>query len=319
MPSSQEVLRSSEEQMSSYNPIGDFSENGINSCFGSVERVDLRALDELVWSSMVLMRSLSSGSVNIPGSKFESGSELHEYWLRWPCKGVPKLKTLDLKSAYKQLPLMLAEVSKANICLKCPRDNDVYGFPYSNPFARYLQRVFWHLSIVSANYFDDNPIVEMAQLCSSTESTMRAVVNLLGIEISEDKEQSFNGSAETLCVSVDVSSEALDAVRVSNRKDRVEDIGGALQRMLWEGKVHVKDCSSRRLRFRVVVVEIGFGTPEVSGKAECKYNAFGLVGFCFIGATMRGGPAEHLGASFLRRSSRDGARVAKDTSWAKWR
>ena len=135
---------------------------GFNSCFESVDRVDLRALDELVWSSMVLMRSLSSGNINIPGSKFESNSELHECWLRWLCKGAPKLKTLDLKSAYKQLPLMPAQGSKAVLCWKCPLDNEVCGFPcltlsfgavasvlHFNRFARHLQHVFWHLGIVS--------------------------------------------------------------------------------------------------------------------------------------------------------------------------
>ena len=44
-----------------------------------------------------------------------------------------------------------------------------------------------------------------------------------------------------------------------------------------------------------------------------------VVEFCFIGATMQGGPAGHLGASFLTRSSQNGARVAKDISLAKWR
>ena len=56
---------------------------------GLVEPVDLRALDEVVWTSMVLMRSLSSGILNIPGAKSEGGSQLHNYWLRGACNGVP--------------------------------------------------------------------------------------------------------------------------------------------------------------------------------------------------------------------------------------
>ena len=42
-------------QRSKCRPIGDFSENGVNSCFGSAERVDSRALEQVVWTSMVLM------------------------------------------------------------------------------------------------------------------------------------------------------------------------------------------------------------------------------------------------------------------------
>ena len=214
---------------------------------------------------------MSSGSINILGAKFEGSAELHEYWLRWPCKGTPKLKTIDLKSAYKQLPLLPEEVSEAIICLKCPDDGEVYGFPcltlpfgvvasvlHFNRFARYLQRVFWHLGIMSANYFDvdDYPIVEMSQLCSCTGGTMGAVVNLLGIRVSEDKDQGFNGSADMLGVSVDVSSEGFDAVKVANRGDRVEDIDGALHRILLEGKVHVKELPALfgRLHFSEVQI-----------------------------------------------------------------
>ena len=52
------VRRFAVVQKSKCRPIDDFSENGVNACFGSVERVDLRALDEVVWSAMVVMRSL---------------------------------------------------------------------------------------------------------------------------------------------------------------------------------------------------------------------------------------------------------------------
>ena len=71
--------------------------------------------------------------------------------------------------------------------MKFPSDNEVCGFPYLtlpfgavasvlhfDRFARYIQRVFWHLEIISSNYFDDYPVLEMSQLCSNTDSTMKA-------------------------------------------------------------------------------------------------------------------------------------------------
>ena len=53
-------------------------------------------------------------------------------------------------------------------------------------------------------YFDHYPIVEMSQFCSNTENTIRANVNLLGIQISEDPDQGFSRSAEMSGVCIDV-------------------------------------------------------------------------------------------------------------------
>ena len=258
------VRRFAVMQKNKCRPIDDFSENGVNSCFGSVERVDLRALDEIVWSSMIIMRTLKSGLVDVPGSSQSKASNLHDYWRRYMSRAVPKLKALDLKSAYKQLPLSPSEVSKAVICLKCPSDNEVYGFPcltlpfgavasvlHFNRFARYLQRVFWHLGIISSNYFDDYPVLEMSQLCSNTDSTMKAVVGLLGIRISEDKDQGFNGVAEMLGVKVDLTSDDFSEIRVANKQDRVDEIGSAISKIVAEGQVCVRELPSLfgRLQF----------------------------------------------------------------------
>ena len=85
------VRRFAVMQKNKCRPIDDFSENGVNSCFGSVERVDLRALDEIVWSSMIIMRTLKSGLVDVPGSSQSKASNLHDYWRRYMSRAVPKL------------------------------------------------------------------------------------------------------------------------------------------------------------------------------------------------------------------------------------
>ena len=73
--------------------------------------------------------------------------------------------------------------------------------------------------VLASGCLDDYPIVEMSQLCINTENAMTAVVNLLGVRISEDKDQGFNRSAEMFGVCLDVSSEDLSAVKVGNRED----------------------------------------------------------------------------------------------------
>ena len=143
-------------QKDKWRPIDDFSENGVNGSFGSMEKVDLRAMDESVWISVAMMRALKSGTYNF---RLSDGGELsgsvHSDWLQDGNRSPPMLKTLDLKSAYKQLALNESESRKSVICLKCPDDGQVYGFacktlPFGavasvlhfNRFARFLRAVF---------------------------------------------------------------------------------------------------------------------------------------------------------------------------------
>ena len=39
-----------------WRPIDDFSENGVNACFECFEKVSLKALDEVAWVCMYIMK-----------------------------------------------------------------------------------------------------------------------------------------------------------------------------------------------------------------------------------------------------------------------
>ena len=64
--------------------------------------------------------------------RLPDGSELagsvHGDWFQGGNQPRPMIKTLDLKSAYKQLALNELESRKSVFCLKCPDDGRVYGF-----------------------------------------------------------------------------------------------------------------------------------------------------------------------------------------------
>ena len=96
-----------------WGPIDDFSENGVNGSFGSMEKVDLRALDETVWLSVAIMRAVKLGTYSF---RLSNGSYLegkvHEAWFANGCVPRPMVKTLDLKSAYKQLGLNIFLASR---------------------------------------------------------------------------------------------------------------------------------------------------------------------------------------------------------------
>ena len=93
-------------------PIDDFSQCAVNDAFACCERVELRTLDELLWACIILVRHckhmsafeypLSDGA--ILSGPVSSGWGKTDWSLR--------VGAIDLKSAYKQLPLHPADKGK---------------------------------------------------------------------------------------------------------------------------------------------------------------------------------------------------------------
>ena len=232
-------------QKDKWRPIDDFSENGVNGSFGSMEKVDLRALDETVWLSVAIMRALKSGaySFRLADGSFLEGKVNDARFTNGSMR--PLVKTLDLKSAYKQLALNDLEARKSVICLKCPDDGQVYGFvcktlPFGavasvlhfNRFARFLKAVFLRCGVVACNYFDDYPIVELSPLSDNTEGTLKAITKLLGITVAEDKDESFSSVTDLLGVTLDLTDQDMGEVRVCNKLERKKDLTLALDEVI---------------------------------------------------------------------------------------
>ena len=90
----------------------DLAENSVNRAYAVSDRISLRALDELVWAAITLFKVfLAKGEVVIP---LADGSRLcfqvHPFWRSLPHDRLqPSVKTVDLKSAYKQLAVSPAD------------------------------------------------------------------------------------------------------------------------------------------------------------------------------------------------------------------
>ena len=248
------VRRFAVYQKDKWRPIDDFSENGVNGCFGSMEKVDLRALDETVWLSVALMKAMKTKSYNF---RLSDGSSLtgavNEAWFQNGALPGPRpmIKTLDLKSAYKQLALNELEARKSVICLKCPEDGQVYGFacrtlPFGavasvlhfNRFARFIRAVFLERGVIACNYFDDYPIIELGNLVSNTSGTLRAITKFLGVNIAEDKDSEFSMTTDLLGVTVDLSDEQMELVKVGNKLERRRDLSSALDEIIAGRKIN---------------------------------------------------------------------------------
>ena len=245
------VRRFAVEQRGKLRPIDDLRENRVNEAFSSAERATLYALDHLMWMSIFLARLYRQGGE----FKFEleDGSVLignvHKDWLE---AGVDlKVTAMDLKSAYKQLPLSPLDSDKAVVSPWSEEDRDVRCFACNTlPFgasasvhnflrvSAFLQAAGCALGILWTSYFDDFPMVSHALHTSSTlAACAKGLMSLFGFVYSEEKLAPFGYDAEILGVVVDLKDAAAGKVTVSNKPSRVDELKEALDGILDVGVI----------------------------------------------------------------------------------
>ncbi|CAE7258422.1 unnamed protein product [Symbiodinium sp. CCMP2456] len=194
--------------------IDDLAENSVNRAYAVSDKISLRALDELVWTALTLFKIfLSKGEVAIPLSDGRLlRFPVHSFWRTLKPEGLqPSVKTVDLKSAYKQLAVLPADRCLSVVTIKDPVSGAALGYESwtllfgatssvvsFNRVARLLQRVLIELQVMASNYFDDYPVLELLPLCGNTQSTIRAILDMLGFVWAEDKDQ-----AEAIASAVD--------------------------------------------------------------------------------------------------------------------
>ena len=112
-----------------FRPIEDFAESELNSAFAYCDKLDLRALDQLVamirWWVQV---TRGGGRVSVElsdGSRLEGN--VHSSW-KTEEASAPHLTTLDLRNAYKQLALSPQSRRLAVTSLLCPETGNIACF-----------------------------------------------------------------------------------------------------------------------------------------------------------------------------------------------
>ena len=244
------VRRFAVEQRGKLRPIDDLRENRVNEAFSSTERATLYALDHLMWMSIFLARLYRQGGE----FKFEleDGSVLvgyvHKDWLE---AGVDlKVTAMDLKSAYKQLPLNPLDSDKAVVSLWSEGDRDVRCFACNTlPFgasasvhnflrvSAFLQAAGCALGILWTSYFDDFPMVSHSLHTSSTLVCAKGLMSLFGFVYSEEKLAPFGYDAEILGVVVDLKDAAAGKITISNKPSRVDELKEALDGIFKAGVI----------------------------------------------------------------------------------
>eukprot|EP00435_Cladocopium_sp_Y103_P066897 s26_g29.t1 len=231
-------------------PIDDFRENRVNESYSSTERASLYALDHLVWMAIFLMRLCKyGGEVSF---ELSDGSVLKGYVHReWLCTPVDlKITAMDLKAAYKQLPLNPKDVDKAVVSLWSEADQGVRCFEcLTLPFgasasvhnflrvSAFLQAAGCAAGLMWTSYFDDFPMLSHVCHTTSTLACAKGLMSLLGFVYSEEKLDPFGDTAEILGVLVDLTHSADSKLTISNKPSRVSELRDALDSIISAGEV----------------------------------------------------------------------------------
>ena len=157
------------QQGSKVRPIDDLSQSHINEAFGSMGKIELHDVETIAASAILFLRHAGQGLLG---------------------------KTIDLKSAYRQLPLSEEALNMAYVAVKDPSSGEVRFFrllclPFGavaavHAFIRvslaicHIGNTFWHLPWSS--FFDDFTLLSTRQLAPSAEASACFLLDLLGFE-----------------------------------------------------------------------------------------------------------------------------------------
>ena len=228
-------------RVSKFRPIDDFSESLINSTNSCPETILPMGIDQICAALVKRMQG---------------------------CPGVKLVcKTIDLRKAYKNLPLSESALSDAYICVFSPVTGRPEAFqslvlPFGARaavmgFCR-ASYAIWRIGIVVFSlhwtvYFDDFFLVATVHDSKHVDIAQRLLFQLTGWQTSDEKEGGFDQLSRILGVQIDLTDSHLGAVTVNNVESRVKELVFTIDGILERG--HVSSSEMKALRGRLVFAE----------------------------------------------------------------
>eukprot|EP00435_Cladocopium_sp_Y103_P038153 s357_g10.t1 len=252
------VRRFGVKQKAKVRPIDDFRENNLNQTFGSVERPELRTMDHVLWSLVVLAQHLTFHERMVfrlsDGSVLEG--EVHSEWKR--LKPSFKVTCVDLQSAYKQLATHPSEQKRTVVTL-WDKDSGkpmcyvsrVLPFGASasvHHFLRvssFLHAAGLHVGLCWATYFDDFAVLTHECHEKSALNTALSLFEIFGFRYSQDKLLPFDKKTELLGVELDLTNVDSGFIKVRNKQSRVDETVGFLEKILDDGAFLASEMPSK--------------------------------------------------------------------------
>ena len=222
-------------------PIDDFSESLVNSTNAADEAIQPMSIDMIL--SALAMRFRCWGPEELKG------------------------KTIDLRKAYKNLPLSSDALDDAYICVLDPVSMESQAFqsqvlPFGARaavmgFCR-VSHALWHIGVAIFKlhwtvFFDDFYLVSSAAESRHVDMAQQLFFCLVGWEVSSEKEADFGPIARILGVQIDLAESLLGKYTVCNVETRVKDLVASIDGIL--ERQTLSTAEMRVLRGRLVFAE----------------------------------------------------------------
>jgi hypothetical protein len=246
--------------------IDDMSESFVNSSYGSLESVNLGGIDEVASLSKLFLDMVDDDRVVTAtlGTGEVLNGKLHPSLSLEQARNIEG-RTLDLKSAYKQLAISPnsakhAVMSVYDPAAKCCKLFVQRALPFGasasvlafNRCSRAIYRIGASLLMLSwTNYFDDYPQVSLALDASSAKASAENLCKLLGWTVSEDAKKRLNVSKQfsPLGVVFDYQKTSAGSFDVKNKPSRAEEFHTTVQGHVRSKKITAAEASSLKGRF----------------------------------------------------------------------
>eukprot|EP00435_Cladocopium_sp_Y103_P052177 s900_g16.t1 len=228
-------------RVSKFRPIDDFSESLINVTNSCSETILPMGVDQICAALVKRMQLRPEGSL--------------------------VCKTIDLRKAYKNLPISEAALRDAYICVLSPTSGQPEAFqtmvlPFGARaavmgFCR-ASYAIWRIGVIVFNlhwtvYFDDYFLVAAVHEAKHIDLAQKLLFQLTGWQTSDEKEGGFGSISRILGVQIDLSEVHLGTITVSNVESRVRELTSVIDDILKRGKVTAAEVKA--LRGRLVFAE----------------------------------------------------------------
>ena len=239
------------QQGNKVRPIDDLSQSHINEAFGSMGKIELHDIETIAASAILFLRHAGQGLLG---------------------------KTIDLKSAYRQLPLSEEALNMAYVAVKDPNSGEVRFFrllclPFGavaavHAFIRvslaicHIGNTFWHLPWSS--FYDDFTLLSTRQLATSAEASACFLLDLLGFEFDRDgdKAQPFQEVFRSLGVEFDLTDSSKQIIRIQNTAERTKSLIEDLAAFQEQGASSPKTWNRLRGRLHFVAGQLSGRLPK---------------------------------------------------------
>lgn len=222
-------------------PIDDFSESLVNSTNACGEAIQPMSVDAIL--AALAYRDQAWGREEL------------------------RAKTIDLRKAYKNLPLSDEATGDAYLCVLCPSDGQPRAFqtlvlPFGARaavmgFCR-TSYAIWRIGVVILAlhwtvFFDDYYLVASTPEIRHVDMAQQLLFRILGWETSSEKEGDFLAISKILGVQIDLNESMLGRFAVSNVEARVRELVAHIDNILARGTLAAAEM--RVLRGRLVFAE----------------------------------------------------------------